>query len=255
MIISIFTIIGLGFLFAVFLFFKYRNANTTALPNIKPLDYSKPIITGSTIEYKLRQTIYELEQQILALQEEIESLIQYQMDILDKIGKASHIPLKTQKLFFQIIHPFKKEDRYYYERDLNKGILQEELTEKKQTLENYSVHISVTLSKWTLHMELLKVHQRNLEALEALEAQKQQMQKDKLAQTNTTFDRQHKNEVNTQYAIALLERIDEELKDRAEYLRQYILLEQAYDHSQNIQAHQLYKQKIDEIIRHMNNES
>lgn len=233
---------------AAYQYFKKGNANIT----IKPLDYAKPIITGSSIEYKLRNTIYALEQQILQLQDEIENLYNYQLHILDSIAKPSFVPLNTQKLYFHSIHPFKKEDRYYYERDLKKEISEEELTQKKQTLENYNVHIQVTLSKWTLHIELLKVHQQNLKALEELEDNKKQMQKDNLLNMTSNFDRDLQNESNTQYAIQLLSVIEDELQNRAEYLRQYISLQKEYDTSQNIQAHQVYKQKIDDIIHEMN---
>lgn len=233
-----------------YLFFKKSKHSAHS-----PLNNSNIALNSNDLAYKLRKSIYNIQTQIQAFEEDIDRLYQETLTLLEAIAKPTFVPLPSQILYFQAIHPFKKENRYYYVRDINNGISEAELTAKKQTLENLHVQIEVALSKWTLHKELLNAHEENLQTLESLETHKNQLQKENLSALSKSVDTELINEKNTQYALHLLTEINEELQHRAEYLKQYILLQESFGNSDSIQANQVYKIKIDEMIQQLNHKS
>lgn len=213
-------------------------------------DSSAPVITGSPIEQKLRNTIYEVEQQLLACEDEIEELCTFQQELLRDVGKPSFMLIADKPLFFHFANPLRKEDRYYYERDLNTDLGEEELQRRKTALDNYQVHVELYRSKWTFFQTLLRSHRQNLQRLEAIDEKKYQERRRKASEQRRQ-DVELKMDITAIHSSEILKIIDDELDYQEECLRQYSALEAQTNDQNDLQAYQAQKTKIDSIIAHI----
>jgi hypothetical protein len=251
-IISIGIALLLGFLFI--LWWVMRAKEPASMP---VYDSRQAVITGSEVEYKLRNAIYEVEQQVLACEDEIETLCKYQLELLRDVGKPSFMQIANKPLFFKYENPLRKEDRYYYVADLDDDWEEDEddednLAKRKTALENYNVHIQLYRAKWLFFKNLLHSHQENLARLENTEEGKRQISTlrkvQQLQMQQQQMQQQTRMEVVAIKSEHLLEEIGKELDFQEEYLRQYTALDAEYSNQPNIDAYQIYQRKLDSII-------
>ena len=250
--------VGLGLLlaFLLILWLVLRQK-----PAAAPASYDNraAILTGSPIEYKLRTAIYEVEREVLACEDEIESLCQFQLEVLREVGKPSFMEIANKPLFFKYKNPLRREDRYYYEVDLSESLTNEELDERKTRLKNYAVHIKLYCSKWEFFKHLLAAHNENLRRLESTEEGKSQltmvrkMQKEQVQQQQ--IQQQIRMDVVATKSEHLLDIIGKELDYKEEYLRQYQALDAKYNLQPDIEAYQIYQEKLDDIIDKIEDEA
>jgi hypothetical protein len=195
-----------------------------------------------------------VEQQVLACEDEIETLCKYQLELLRDVGKPSFMQIANKPLFFKYENPLRKEDRYYYEADLDDDWEDDEddLAERKTALENYNVHIQLYRTKWDFFKRLLQSHRDNLARLENTEEGKRQISTLRKVQQlqiqQAQMQQQTRMEVVAIKSEHLLQEIGKELSFQEEYLRQYTALDAEYNNQPNIDAYQLYQQKLDTII-------
>ncbi len=216
----------------------------------KGFDSSAPVITGSPVEQKLRQAIYEVEQQLLACEDEIEELCEYQQELLREVGKPSFMLIQDKPLYFHFANPLRKEDRYFYERDLNTNLGEEELQRRKIALNNYQVHVDLYRAKWQFFQKLLSSHQENLRRLEAIDDKKYKERQRKAAEGNRE-ERELKMNATAIHSTELLKIINDELDYQEEYLRQYAALDAKFNTQPDLEAYQAQKTQIDDMIAHI----
>ena len=80
-----------------------------------------PTTTDTTVplQKRLRDAIYDCERQQLQCDNQIDLLCKQLLDLLQDVGRVSHVGVKDKPLFFAYHHPLTNERRYYYERDLS----------------------------------------------------------------------------------------------------------------------------------------
>lgn len=210
-----------------------------------------PQTTDSPLELKLRNAIYECEQQALACEDEIFALCQYQLELLRDVGKPSFMGIADKELFFKYTNPILQESRYYYVRDLDEQANPDILEQTRQILENYNVHILLFHSKWALFQKLLASHRQNLDRLAGLDiktAQLHQLQahRERLAQLDNK--RQIDLETSQLRQLQLLTHIEEEVNFQEECFNQYVALNNAYNTATELSVYQTFRIEIEQLI-------
>ena len=70
------------------------------------------------LEKKLRNTIYDCQQNILACKKQITQICKDQLDLLKDVGKISHIPVKDKPLFFEYYNTVSQKRHFYFQIDI-----------------------------------------------------------------------------------------------------------------------------------------
>jgi hypothetical protein len=250
--------VGLGLLLA-FLLILWLVLRTKPAVTLQSYDNRAAILTGSPIEYKLRSAIYEVEREVLTCEDEMESLCQFQLEILRDVGKPSYMEIADKPLFFKYKNPLRREDRYYYVVDLSSKLSEDELEERKKRLKNYAVHINLYRSKWEFFKRMQAAHNENLHRLESTEEGKSQLTKVRKMQQQQVqqqeIQQQMRMDIVATKSEHLLDIIGKELDHEEEYLRQYKALDAKYNLQPDIEAYQIYQEKLDDIIDKIEDET
>ena len=204
------------------------------------------------LEKKLRNSIYDCEQNIIACKRQIKFICDEQLDLLKDVGKISHIAIKDKPLFFEFHNPVSGERHFYFERDLSKDIAPEVLENARQIAIKYSKQIELLTTQQDLFEKLIISHKENLERIngvknEGKQSQKNMLHKEKLSELdqNTTI------EEKAIYNQLLISGIAEELEHQEECMRQYIELNEKYDKPHEEKLEEKFKIGIKEIIKQL----
>lgn len=207
------------------------------------------------LEKKLRDALYDCERNLLACQKQIHEICKLQLDLLQDVGKKSHVEVKNKPLFFEYYHPIQQERHFYYQKDLSPSLAPETLEKTLIIAQTYTQHIHLMLKQQELFQKLIESHQENLDRISGIKAQNNQDKKlslhsDKLSQ----LDQDNQLETKAIYNKILIENINEELEHQEECLRQYIALNQQYEHPLDQQVEETFKTKIQTIIDQLESE-
>ena len=223
-------------------------------PNDDELDSPNTIEAKPTLllEKKLRDAIYDCERNVLACEAEINTICQNQLDLLDEIGKISHVEVKNKALFFDFYNPISQKRHFYYERDLNSNIDPSVLEDTQKIAQKYTQHIELLTTQKELFERLIHSHQENLQRINGLK--KQEGQLDKIEQHRANLNALETNDKLESKAIhneLLITGINEELEHQEECLRQYIELNKKYGNNNNEQVEEKFKIEIQKIIHQL----
>ncbi|BDS13543.1 hypothetical protein [Aureispira anguillae] len=207
------------------------------------------------LEKKLRDAIYDCERNLLACKKQIDEICKNQLDLLQDVGKKSHVAVSNKPLFFEYYNPNTQERHFYYQKDLAKDIAQEVLENTKNIAQKYNNHIQLVLTQQELFEKLIESHQENLNRILGVKTQSNQVKKitqhhHKLSQLNED------NQLETKaiYNEMLIQDISEELAHQEECLRQYIALNKQYDHPSDQQTEEKLRIQIKMIINQLEEE-
>ena len=231
------------------MFWQWRRTPTPAHTTLDtPMP---PQIAESPLELKLRNAIYECEQQALDCENEIQQLCQYQLELLRNVGKPSFMEIADKALFFKYANPLRNDARYYYMRDLDEQANPDILEQTRQILENYNVHITLFYSKWALFQKLLASHRQNLDRLAGLDNlndlwHQLQEHRERLAQ----LDNKRQIDLDTKQLqqAELVARIEDEVNFQEECFNQYVALNNAYNTATELSVYQTFRIEIEQLI-------
>lgn len=207
------------------------------------------------LEKKLRDAIYDCERNVLACKNQINTICKDQLDLLQDVGKKSHVEVKNKALFFEYYNPTSLDRHFYYQRDLSKKIAPDVLENTKKIAQKYKNHVSLILTQQTLFEKLILSHQENLGRISGVKNQNSQVKKvslhkDKLA----TLEGDNKLEKQAIYNELIISDIKEELEHQEECLRQYIELNQQYENPFDQDVEKKFEHQIKVIISQLEKE-
>lgn len=205
------------------------------------------------IEKKLRNALFEAERGLTKCEEEIVKIIEMQIDLLDGIGKATHVQLKDRAIFFIIHNPLNGEKKYYYSRDLKESIDANILNETQKLLLLYNEHIELIHSKYILFKKLANSHLQNLQKIDGIQKQHEQLQKIKKHRGKIVeLELSTELEVTALKNEAVLEDIERELDYQNQYLEQFSQLSSQLNSSIDKEVDEKYRKQIDQMINKLN---
>ncbi|MGH1337504.1 MAG: hypothetical protein ACRBFS_15380 [Aureispira sp.] len=201
------------------------------------------------LEKKLRDAIYEEERQLKKCEQEINEACQQLLDLIQDVGKKSHMEVAGKPLFFAYYNPISKEKYFYYSRDLQKDLSPEVLEQTGQLAKQYQQHIDLLCTQQEIFKQLLTSHQENLARLAGIQEQEGQWNKinnhqEKLAQLKG----EQQLEEQAIYSQLLLEGIAEELEHQEECMRQYIDLSNTYQRPLDQVLDENYQQELQHLL-------
>jgi hypothetical protein len=207
------------------------------------------------LEKKLRDAIYDCERNVLACKNQINTICKDQLDLLQDVGKKSHIEVKNKALFFEYYNPTTLNRHFYYQRDLSKTMVPDILENTKKIAQKYKKHISLILTQQALFEKLILSHQENLGRISGVKNQNNQVKKvslhkDKLAK----LEGENKLEKQAIYNELIINNISEELEHQEECLRQYIELNQKYENPFDQDIEKKFEDQIKIIISQLEKE-
>lgn len=207
------------------------------------------------LEKKLRDAIYDCERNVLACKNQINTICKNQLDLLQDIGKKSHIEIKNKPLYFEYYNPTTQDRHFYYQRDLSKNIAPDILENTKKIVQKYNNHISLILTQQELFEKLILSHKENLERISGVKTQNSQAKKVSLHE-NKLAELEGNNQLEKQaiYNKLLINDIEEELTHQEECLRQYIQLSQLHDDPFDQDVEKKFEQQIKTIISQLEKE-
>ena len=207
------------------------------------------------LEKKLRNTIYECQQNILACKKQITKICKDQLDLLKDVGKVSHIPVKDKPLYFEYYNPVSQKRHFYYERDLSKKIAPEILENTQMLALKYSKQIDLLSTQQELFEKLIHSHKENLDRLNGIKKHSSQSEKLKIHEEKISEMTQNTSlEEKAIYNELLIGGINDELEHQEECMRQYIALNEKYDNPFDEKIEEKYKIQIKEIIKQLEDE-
>lgn len=223
-----------GIIFLIFIAYRIRLEQQLELSeniDINVSEEAEKIVETLSIplEKKLRDAIYDCKQNIIACDKQMTKLCQQQLDLLQDIGKVSHVEVKNKPRFFKFRHPITQQQHFYYERDLNKTIPPDRLERTQQLATQYDNEIGLILTQKELFNRLIDSHQENLDRLNGIK--KNDPQGLKIAEHEAQLQQSTTDNVIEKEAIynqLLLTNIQEELEHQDECLKQYQDLQKKY---------------------------
>jgi hypothetical protein len=245
-------IIGLGLI--IYLFINYSSNNQIILD----LDYediedektlNKAFILDLPVEKKLRNAIFECENNEMKCREEIQKIIDLQLDLLEGICKISHIHIKEKAAYFIIGDPVKNVNKYFYNSDLNLNIDSNILTETQNLLLRYKEQIEFLYSKIIFFQKLIETHQNNLNRIHGIHKQNEQLAKIKRHKGKIDdYELDTQFEVNALKNETVLEEIGRELEFQEEFLKEYNQLNKEYEQENHFKFDKTYQDRISKIL-------
>ena len=204
------------------------------------------------LEKKLRNSIYDCEQNILACKRQIKSICNEQLDLLKDVGRISHIAIKDKPLYFEFYNPVTEKRHFYFQRDLSKNIAPEVLENTQKIAIKYSKQIDLLTTQQDLFGKLIMSHKENLERINGVKIKGKQSKKNKLHKEKLSELRQNTTiEEKAIYNELLISGITEEMEHQEECMRQYIELSEKYDNPSDEQVEEKFKIEIKEIIKQL----
>lgn len=203
-----------------------------------------------SLEKKLRDAIYDCERQLLACEKSIANICKDQLDLLEAVGKRSHVEVKDKPLFFAFHQPLTKEQHFYYQRDLHKDIPTEVLEQTKAVAQQYQQQIDRLLAQRELFNRMIHSHQENIQRLNGINKQHEQSKKisqhrQKIANLNANQQLEEK----AIYNELLLKGIEEELEHQDLCIQEYQALKIKFDTDEHTPAtEEAFKIKLQSII-------
>jgi hypothetical protein len=207
------------------------------------------------LEKKLRDAIYDCERNILACNNQINSICKDQLDLLQDVGKKSYVEVKNKALFFEYYNPTTLERHFYYDRDLSKEMDPGILENTKKIIQKYNTHISLIITQQELFEKLIISHKENLNRISGVKNQNTQVKKVSLHESKLSeLERDNKLEEQAIYNELMVHDIRDELEHQEECLRQYIELNQKYENPFDQDVEKKFEDQIKIIISQLEKE-
>jgi len=221
-----------GIIFLIFIAYRIRLEQSLKQPEeTTDFEHTETMVEQLSVplEKKLRDAIYDCKQNILACDKKISKLCQQQLDLLQDIGKISHIEVKNKPFFFRFYNPLTQQQHFYYERDLYKNIDAEVLEQTQKLAQQYHNEITLIGTQKELFSRLIESHQENLDRINGIHSKDTQRSKLTIHKSQLNqHNRNNKLEESAIYNQLLLTGIQEELEHQDECLRQYHSLQEKY---------------------------
>lgn len=207
------------------------------------------------LDKKLRNAIYDCEQNIKACKAHISKICKEQLDLLKGVGKISHIEVKGKPLYFEFFNPISQQRFFYYNRDLSQDFDPEVLATTQKLAKKYSEQIDLLVTQKSLFEKMIENNQENLDKIkgvkkESTQSEKIKIHEQKISQLHADTDIEKK----AIYNELIFEDIKEELEHQKECLRQYTELNQKYQNPFDESVNDQYKIEIMEIIHQLKSE-
>lgn len=211
--------------------------------------------TTVPLQKRLRDAIYDCERQQLQCNNQINTLCEQLLDLLQDIGRVSYIAVEGKPLFLAYHHPITDERRYYYERDLSTQIAPEALQQTQQLTQQYQQHLDALVTQRNIFEQLIQSHQENLNRLTGVTQQSTQIKKiaDHQAALSDLKDQNHTEE-GAIYNQLILQEIEEEVSYQEECLRQYINLSQTYPNPLDQPLDTNYQHHLQQLLQRLESE-
>ncbi len=240
---------------ASFVLGVWATRKNTVQAAVEPTALSATTESTVPIQKRLREANYECERQQLQCNNQIDLLCQQLLDLLQDVGRVSHVAVEGKPLFFAYHHPLTGERRYYYERDLSSQIAPNALEQTRQLAQQYQQHLNALLTQRTIFEQLIHSHQENLNRLTGVSQQTTQAQKiaDHRAALSDLKEKD-RTEEGAIYNQLLLQEIEEEVDYQEECLRQYIDLAQTYQNPLDQHLDTEYQYHLEELLQRLESE-
>lgn len=218
-----------------------------------PEEELNPVLLGQqerSLEQKLRNAIYECERNINICRDELQRLYQQQIELLNGIGRVSHIFVENKPAAFVVINSVTNEKRYYYQRDLIPNLDEKMYQQTLALVQQYQNHIELYIKKIEVCQRLRISHQENMERLTGIHEQNEQWRRirehqERLAASDDTYQRLEKDAILNQLK---LEEIGEEVDFQEECLRQYTILNSQYSLSAEDLVPEQLQQELKQLL-------
>lgn len=223
--------------------------------NITILDDQEQEIQDESVilEKKLRDAIFDCQENIKKCDHEIHELCQSQLDLLNGIGKASYIHVKNKATFFHFQHPLTKEEIFYYSKDLKEQQEPDTVERSKNLVRKYEDRIQLINGQRKVFEEMIQTHEKNISKLLGLKSISKQDEKIKTLQKKLkSIESRNSIEQTAIYQELILKEINEGIVHQQECLYQYLELKKKYEAQTDIQSESLYKAALDELINKIN---
>ncbi len=201
------------------------------------------------LDKQLRDAVYDCERHLQRCEQDMDTACRQQLDLIEGVGKRSHVEVANKPLFFAYENPISKEKHFYYTRDLHQDIAPEVLERTAALAQQYQQHIDLLATQQTIFKQLILSHQENLDRLAGFAQQKGQLGKinthqEKLAQLKG----QQQAEEQAIYDELLLGEIAEEVTHQEECFRQYIQLSSTYQRPLDQVIDEKYQLELNELL-------
>jgi hypothetical protein len=201
------------------------------------------------LEKKLRDAIYDCERNVSTCKNQINSICNDQLDLLQDVGKKSYVEVKNKALFFDYYNPTTLDRHFYYQRDLSKTMASDVLENTKKIIQKYKTRISLLITQQDLFEKLIISHKENLNRISGVKNQNAQVKKVSLHESKLAeLEGENKLEEQAIYNELIVNDIREELEHQEECLRQYIELNQQYENPFDQNVEKKFEHQIKIII-------